>query len=94
MNPKHQLLSEDEKAQAFERAKAKISDSKWQHDDKPYHLSSNVLYKKWYIMLNEEDLDGLSPAEVDKLIYDYKGKKYLYEQKTKEKGFNGKYIQR
>ena len=86
------MLSQKEKDEAFKRAKQKIEESglsgkydgEWEKANR---------YKKWHIMLGVEDLEGLTNEEIDEIVYDYKGRKYLWEQGTKKEGFNGKYKQ-
>ena len=92
MNQKPQLLSEDEKNKAFERAKQKVKELEITDEKRLCQIHNH--YKTWFIHLTIEDFEGMSYDEIEKLVYDYKGNKNLYEQKTKEKGFNGKYIQR
>ena len=84
---KVEMPSQNEKNEAFERAKQKVNQSfTGMFTPKESHK-----YKTWYVMLQEEDLDGLTNDEIDELVYKYRGKKNLWEQGTKEEGFDGKY---
>lgn len=84
---KRQPLSEVEKNEAWERAKAKANELYTGENNR----DTTSKYKTWVVMLQPEDIDDLSSEELLDVIYKYKGKKNLWEQGTKEDDFDGVY---
>jgi len=85
------MLSQSEKDEAFKRAKKRIKEENIPLNNDNY--LRQLQYKSWTPMLQIEDLEGLTNEEIDRLVYEYKGNLRLFEQGTKEDGFDGKYKQ-
>ena len=75
----------------FQRGNEKIYEEGLENDDGSKKTNPNEKYQSWYCDLEPDDIESLSNEELDKLIYDYKAKKHLYNQETKNDKFNGKY---
>lgn len=75
--------TEEEKQALWKIAHQKVEALK---TDRIPRIQEGLQYKKWYVDLQPEDLDGLTNDEIFEIIYKYKGKKHLWEKGTK----NGK----
>lgn len=73
----------------LERAKIEIEKMGYLGDYESYE--EHNYYKKWHVMLSLEDFEELTNDEIDDLVYNYKGKKHLWELGTKDDEFDGKY---
>ena len=82
-NKQHNLLSEDEKKQAWERAKDKANELYKGWD--AFNYQRNEKYKKWMWQgdIDSYEFDYLTNEEIDIIHYDYHGNYDLYKRDIK-----------
>lgn len=81
--------TEEEKAECWKRAEEKITKQKITNEtsSQRQYAKINNHYKEWYVDISLEDYSQMTHEEIDRLVYDYKGQKHLFDRKTKEEGY-------